>query len=155
MPKQNELTNLLKTRVNYINLSSTFLNRTRCKFCLEIPSIYFFIRSKFYHADISENIKRSDLLKKTYKRICTDDYLHLDPSSNNGISFFTFVIPFKGFSPALYRTKGINSIMDFAECAYCECGRSSWVFYYKFAKDRPEIINKKSYNFYTKKFIRY
>lgn len=140
---------LEKTKVN---LSSSFVVRSRCKYCHSGPAHYYF--SKNPNLLFSPNWKYFESaawLSKCYKRICSDYYLMDSPSYVKSVSDFTHKVRYKAFRPKLFKNKGVHPFSDYREFLICECGKSCWEFYQKSTSKRVEIINRKSR--YNHKFI--
>lgn len=139
--------------ITYVNLSSSFMARTRCKFCGRGPEIYYYIRNKGRYLDPKEINRFIEWFRKHKYRICSDSYLYGNPSDFRQMSVFNYTIPNKSYDPTLHRVIGINEFFDYMDYIICPCGKSRWKFYYSAAKNRLDIIKRKCRNFYPKKFV--
>ena len=135
-----------------VNLSTPFLQRTKCKFCGEGPAHYYCVRETA-NLDVKRSIKYMEWIRKHHYRMCSDDYFFDDPKDCNRLIHFSYQILYRAYSPILHRTKGIHPRANFVEYLVCDCGKSTWVFYYRSTVDRPEIINRKSRSNFPKKFL--
>lgn len=134
-----------------INLSVPFLQRAKCKFCGKGPTYYYCVRKRNY-LDVRKPLQFMEWVKRHHYRMCSNDYLFDDPKNCISLIYFSYEIPYKSYNPALHRVKGIPR-NNFREYVGCDCGKTTWGFYYKSAIDRPEIINRKSRNSYPQKFV--
>ena len=135
-----------------INLSTPFLQRAKCKFCEKGPSYYYCCRNTFF-LDATTPQKYMQWVTKHNYRICTDDYLFEEPKQCTQLINLSYQLPYKGYTPTLHRCRGVQPRTDFIEYVICKCGKTTWQFYYRSAKNRPEIINRKCRNNFPKKFL--
>ena len=135
-----------------INLSTTFIIRTKCKFCATGPVHYFTGKNSIKWFDPHNAKKNHKFYFKFMKRMNYDFYLDETPKNYTSMSPFTHTPTYKGYYPSLHKKRGVSAINDFVEYLCCDCGRSKWVFSQKSAKQRPEIVNRKAKNSYPIKF---
>lgn len=145
-----------KSEIVGVNLSETFMVRSRCKSCGELPSMYYYFKNPIFFEDVHEIRYMFDFLKKYINRMCADFYLIESPTDFVHMSNFCFRLQTKGYNPKIHKTHSFlhnyKSICEITEFLTCECGKTSWAFSDKTAKFRPEIILKKSRYKYPKKF---
>ena len=145
-----------KKEIVKINLSETFMVRSKCKYCAEQPSIYYYVKNPLLWQDPSRIKEIFAFIKKYVHRMCSDFYLMEDPSSFYHISFFGFKTSFSGYNPKLHKTRTpwafYKQETEITEFLTCECGRTSWAFTDKTAKYRPEIVLRKARYRYPQKF---
>jgi hypothetical protein len=135
-----------------INLSTTFLIRTKCKFCASGPVHYFVGKSAIKWFDPHKAKDNFKFYFKFIKRMNYDFYLDENPKQYTSMSPFTHTPTYKGYYPTLHKKRGVPVINDFIEYLCCDCGRSKWVFSQKSTRQRPEITNRKAKNSYPMKF---
>lgn len=143
-----------KLETIYVNVSSSFLARTRCPKCHGKPHYYYAIR-------LPERWKDHTYLKddfaislKWYGRPSNDWYMEEQPRYFHSAHDFDYAVENKGYNPILHRTRGsnISNRDNVMEVISCWCGSTAWAFNQKAAKNRPEITNRKSRLFYPNKF---
>jgi hypothetical protein len=135
-----------------VNLSTTFLIRTKCKFCATGPVHYFTGKTTIKWLSPHKAKGNYKFYFKFIKRVNYDYYLDEAPKKYTSMSPFTHTPAYKGYNPALHKKRGVSAINDFVEYLCCDCGRSKWVFSQKATKQRPEIVNRKAKNNYPVKF---
>jgi hypothetical protein len=145
---------MYKPEIIRVNISSTFICRSKCLECGEGPSEYFHIRSPSLSKDVSLDIKFSAHFRDFIKRMSNDWYLEGDPKYFRDIKEFSFILEDKQYRPTLHRTRGSDIKLrdNVIEIAICDCGATTWAFNQKSTKKRPEITNRKGKYFYPKKF---
>ncbi len=128
-----------------VNISSTFMAKSRCKKCGSPPQYnrYFYFQTSNFFKSPRKQSSLINFLKKHFKRMCEDYYLSNYPSRYNSVSPFSHSASYKGFVPKLHKNKGVSATENYTEIITCYCGRTTWAFYQKSAENRPEIINKK------------
>jgi hypothetical protein len=145
-----------KSEIVRVNLSETFMVRSRCKSCGELPSMYYYFKNPVLFDDVNEVRHIFGFIKKYISRMCDDFYLIENPSSFKHMSYFGFRLNFKGYNPKLHKTRTpwvqYKQELEITEFLTCECGKTSWAFSDKTIKLRPEIIFKKARYKYPKKF---
>jgi hypothetical protein len=141
-----------KSEIIRINLSTPFLVKNRCKECGSHPSIYYYIRNRNLWLDPRRVLKDFDILKKYYKRMCSDHYMMLSPKYFTDLGSFSHQVGYKGFLPKLHRSRGRSIISNIAEFLMCECGATSWAYADKAVINCPEIANRKARSKYPQKF---
>lgn len=139
---ERKLLMLSKNKVK-VNISSTFPARTRCKYCLGLPTKYYYIRNPNCWISPKFNMDLNLWLKHNLKRISKDFYVYSDPNTVKSFNIFNHKLSYKGFRIRLHKNKGIHPFMDYMEILRCPCHKTSWAFYQKSAAYRPDIINKK------------
>lgn len=131
-------------KVFYVNLSSSFMVRTKCKRCLGIPSIHFTVKNPNHYLNPRVMINRFKFVTTFCDRMCDDYYMADEPSdiTNNGA--FKFTPHFKSYHLKLHKNKGVEPFTDYMDMVICNCGITCWVFYDESARNRPEIIQRKA-----------
>lgn len=151
---------MYKPEIIRINISLTFMAKTRCKFCMGPPD-YYYARVKPYHFESVHQYKRYTMRNKRWiKRMCSSWYKEYQPRGFDDTYEFSFRLDCLQFRPAKNRVRGAD-LADWAserdnvvECLGCECGRSIWAFNQKSTKNRPEITNRKGRYTYPQNFIK-
>ena len=147
---------IYKSEIVKVNLSETFMVRSRCNSCGELPSMYYYFKNPLLFDDPNEVKLLFTFIRKYISRMCDDFYLIESPSSFHHMSFFGFRAAFKGYNPKLHRTRtpwfNYKQELEITEFLTCECGKTSWAFSDKTVKSRPEIVLKKARYKYPKKF---
>jgi hypothetical protein len=145
-----------KSETIKVSLSETFMVRSRCKHCGELPSVYFYFKNPILFEDVNEVKHVFNFIRKYINRMCEDFYLMENPSNFIHMSFFGFKLNFKGFNPKLHKTRtpwfNYKQELEITEFLGCECGKTSWAFSDKTTRRRPEIVLRKSRYKYPKKF---
>jgi hypothetical protein len=138
-----------------INLSNSFVARSRCKFCGKEPTKSFLLKIKTTPTDINSFKRLSSWIQSITRRLCAQyisplaspkhykkiSYLSYDPLSYAGLSYET--------TKLICRDMPAYNFMD---CVCCECGKTMWLFYDSCGKQRPEIANRKAKKSYPQKF---
>jgi hypothetical protein len=135
-----------------VNLSSSFVVRSRCKFCATGPKHYIIskLSTKWYdHSMIKD---RFTSYVKRLKRMNYDFYLTVSPKVFNSVGFLTHTAFYKGYNPALHKNISLSPIANYMEYLACGCGRTQWGFAQKSSASRPEIASRKSRYKYPRKF---
>lgn len=127
----------------HANLSSSFVVRAKCKYCLGGPKHYWSSRNKSYCSSPDAMQTRFLAVKKSSKRFCQDYYLDSNPREFTGLSAFVFTVSFKSYPARLHKNKGVSSF-ERTEIVECECGKTQWAFNEKSSRNRPEITQRKA-----------
>lgn len=133
-----------------LNISSTFLIRSRCKSCSTIPNIYWYVRNTTLVLDPRIVMDSFAFWSNFSKSFNSSYYLFDDPKNSTNISQFKYKL-YKAYRPRLHRTIGANPQFDIVEFLMCSCGKSNWAFSEKAIVNR-EIIHHKARYIYPKKF---
>ena len=148
---------VFKSEIVKINLSETFMVRSRCKLCGDFPSIYYYVKNPLLWSDPHKVKEIFSFIKKYVHRMCSDFYLMENPSNFYYVGYFGFKVSFKGYNPKLHHTRTPWSYYkqetEITEFLTCECGRTAWAFSDKTVKFRPEIIFKRARYKYPNKFV--
>lgn len=126
-----------------VNISSTFIARTKCKFCNVGPTHYYASKNPISTVSHREVLAFFNWVKKYYGRFCRDFYLFDDPSNCSSLKAFSHPVNYKGFRAKLHKNKGVSPHMDFVDCLVCDCGRTTWAFYQRSISNRKEVVNRK------------
>lgn len=132
-----------------IKLSSSFISRTLCKFCLNGPIGYICFRNKkvyksprlAFRRQSNLNINPSFVIENCVK------YREFHLSSES------FLLDLNMFNIVAHRTIKFINKKNVEECVFCECGRTIWTFNNKSTQHKKEVLNRKSKNFYPKQFL--
>jgi hypothetical protein len=136
----------------YVNLSCSFLERTRCKFCGELPYFYYCLRSKTYSKEAFIPFNKMRWLTKRNYKINNDDYIINEPRDFTNIAILSYSVPYMSYFVSPHRIKNIKSNYDYIEYVACPCGKSRWAFCFDFCNHKLEVINRKCRNKHYKKF---
>ncbi len=134
-----------------VNLSSTFMARSRCKKCKGLPEFFYHSKLPYYHVSPhSSNLITTFVQNKL--KIVSDYYLSDDPSNFNNLSAFSsksctaynarYHI---SRAPSIY---GGSMRIDYLSC---KCRSTVWAF--KQSTPTEESMSKKARTTYNKKFI--
>jgi hypothetical protein len=146
-----------KPQIIRVNLSQSFMTRSRCKSCGSKPddpdSMYFYVRSKalWYNPNIA--LAQANSYQKYSKKWVGDYYLLESPKDFNTTKYFNYSVWFNTYRPKLHRTRGSNPVEDGCDCITCGCGGTVWVFSQFSARGRPEISQRCAKNKYTHKYV--
>lgn len=135
-----------------VNLSSSFLTRSRCKHCGKFPTIYYYVRNPVLWNNPRQITEWFWNRRKFYSRMCSDFYLNDDPKSFTSIYYFSWKLPGGSYDPKLHHTRGVHPVVHNTELLACECGASVWAFNTKSSLSRIEILLRKSKYKYPYKF---
>ena len=144
-----------RSEIVRINVSSTFLARTRCKGCGKIPDFYYYIRNPFHWVDPHTSIAVGKWRRHWIKSMSTSWYVGNDPRFSNKLGDFTFILEGRQYVPTAHRVRGLpepdkNNVTEILTCSRCQT--INWAFNQKSAKSRPEIMNRKGKYNYPRKF---
>lgn len=142
----------IKVEVIKVNISSTFMPRSRCNHCGTGPAFYFYSRNPYIYNEVSAKITASNLFNKWIKRMAGDWYLKEMPSSFISVKDHKYA-PKYYYVPAIYSKRGLPIDKEnLLEMVCCDCGVTTWAFSRKAVKNRPEITNRKGRYNYPQKF---
>lgn len=136
---------LTRREIININLSFPFMMKNRCKECSSLPCIYYYIRNRSLFLNPRKTARK-------YKRMCTDHYFWVSPKDVDSLVDFSHTAIYKGYSPAIYRSRGNRRPINMTEYLMCECGATSWAFNDKSVRECPEVVNRKSRGKYPQRF---
>jgi hypothetical protein len=138
----------------HINVSHSFMARSRCKACGKEPSYYFAMRSPFRYNGPNDMLKDSEKIRNLTKKIVSDWFIDLQPRIFKNISEFNYRIELKQFTPTLFRRKGfpIKDRDNVIEMVGCNCGAIYWSFNDRSNINHPEVFNRKGKYSFPKKF---
>ena len=142
-----------KVEVIRVNLSNSFMVRTKCAVCGEEPTIYYYNAKPYLWNEPKSQKRLFDAIKHWYKRMCMDWYLESNPSYFHSGADFSHPVDYKGFNPKLHYTRGINPDANIVEFITCWSGCTIWAFVDKANKNRPEFVNRKSRYSHPHKFF--
>lgn len=134
-----------------INLSESFLVRSKCLYCDSIPDFYYLIDGKAMW--FSPRKINNSLLSKIAKRLCSDHYLDNPPKWYHNMTDFKFSLSYTTYRPRLHRTRGSLPVQDCVEYLTCNCGKTVWAFSNKAIRYRPELVQRRSRHVHAPKFI--
>jgi hypothetical protein len=146
---------IYKPEIIKVNLSETFMTRSRCKECSRFPSIYYYVKNPILWYDPAKTKETFAFIKKYVNRMCSDFYLVEEPKSFTTTNYFSFSTGFKAYRPKLHKSRNpwdYNPIVEVTEFLTCECGGTTWAFADKTVKHRPEIVLRKARYRYPRKF---
>ena len=144
---------MYKVEIIRINISSTFMARTRCAECGTGPTYYYYIRKPYLWKNVRQQITASKYNRNWIKRMSSDWYLVGHPRYFHDIEEFSFILEDKQYRPTLYRTRGeVTQGDNVVEIVGCDCGATVWAFNQKSTKNRPEITNRKGRYKYPQRF---
>ncbi len=126
-----------------IKLSSSFMARTRCKYCGSYPSYYYRFGTDKLYKNPRTYINWFFWYTKHQDRLCDDFYLIDDPKEYTITSYFDYPVKIKSYNPSIHHKSGLQKRI-ISECLTCDCGKSYWVFNQKSVANREEIYNRKS-----------
>jgi hypothetical protein len=135
-----------------ILLSTTFINRTKCRHCLDYSNFMYRVRNPPINKDIMISIRKFEYIRSTVKRMCDDYYLKFDPKLFRSNSVFSHDVSYKGYNPRMHRMRNVQKALNFTEFVACKCGQTSWAFNYKSCTKQP-AFNRKTEKVHPKKFI--
>lgn len=132
-----------KKTLQTVNLSSSFIFRSKCKFCGKSPFIYYYANEK--------HLSKSPTKPEIYL-ITRDWFIDFDPVEYKKVSTFMHSTNYyKNFNPSLHKNRmqiSKNLISPyhkvFNEFLLCPCSKTTWSFTNKNDKKRPEVLHRKS-----------
>jgi hypothetical protein len=139
-----------KPQIIHINYSSTFLAKTRCRYCKSAPMYYYYIRKATYF-DPKQLQYQFNFSKKFLKRMCVET-ARINVMKITTIRHQKFSLPYKSYPISTHKTKGFIAKNNVDEYLTCNCGFSCWMFAEKINMNRPESVNRKSRYNYPQKF---
>lgn len=141
-----------KKRIVEVKLSTTFLSRTKCRYCNDFSPFIYRVRNSLLDYDVKLYIQKFEYIKANVKRMCDDYYLFLNPKFFKDVSFFNHAVSYKGYNPRLHRLKNVKKDDYCTEYLSCVCGFTNWAFNYKSCENQLSF-NRKSKNYHKRKFI--
>lgn len=128
-----------------INISSSFLARSKCVECRSYPLYYFIMYRSYGRKNARLSSETFHSLKKFIHRMNEDYYLSYQPRHFTSLSSFSFKLALKSYNPILYKSRGLPVDMDncVTEFLTCDCGKSVWAFDMKYSQNKTEVINRK------------
>jgi hypothetical protein len=129
-----------------VKLSSSFNCRTVCKHCLTGPTFYFRIGKKRIRKVPTKHVSHE------YNKInypLSEEWIQYRSFDLRDVSFST---NFTAFNPKSHRQRNLSRINNFDDVLYCECTQTSWAFNNTSTKNRKEIEQRKSKNYFDKEF---
>lgn len=142
-----------KPEIIQVNLSNSFMSRTKCAVCGEEPKIYYYQERPYLFNDHRSMGRIFDYFKKWFKKMNQDWYLEADPKFFSDITSFCHPVDYKGYNPKLHMTKGMNPKTNVTQFISCWSGCSIWAFSDKANSNRPEFTNRKCKYGHPDKFI--
>jgi len=142
------------TDVHTINISSSFLARSRCKSCGKGPKYYFSVNKPYLYFLVNQRIFTSKAIRKWITNLVTNWYLSLQPKQFKNMKNFKIALNDKHFTPTLHRTRGsdVKDRDNIIDMISCDCGETTWAYNEKSVKNRPEITNRKGKYSFPQKF---
>ena len=112
-----------------VSLSHSFLVRTKCRHCMESPSLYFYIKAPYYHKSPEKTKQVSESLQKIYKKIVYDYYLLDSPSNFIDTSAFKTKM-FTACKPRYHLSRNATNYDGamLIDCLTCKCRKTLWQF---------------------------
>ena len=145
----------MKPNVIGINMSSTFLVRTKCSVCHKSPDMYYWVNQPALYYDARSAHAVFDWFKKYIKRINISYYKKYQPKHFTLLRTFNVYWTEKSYKPGLHQHVGIGVEENIVEYLSCPCGTSVWAFAQESSKNRIEIRNRKARYSYPQKFDSY
>lgn len=126
-----------------VNYSSSFLKRTKCKFCLSGPSNYFYIRDIDNLSDLSVYLKhvRNFINLKMKKINYSYDSSYM--SSVKSVTSYQHSVNYKGIKVKSHRKKNYL-LHEYIEVLVCKCSQTCWTFNEQTSSNIPESSNRRS-----------
>lgn len=140
-----------KKRIVEIKLSTTFLSRTKCRYCNDFSNFIYRIRNYLLDYDTKICIQKFEYIKSNVKRMCDDYYLSLSPKFFKDTSFFNHSVSYKGYNPRLHRLRDVKKDDYCTEFISCRCGFTNWAINYKLCENQLSF-NRKSRHVHDRKF---
>lgn len=146
---------MYKQEVIRLNISSTFMVRTRCKNCGKGPDYYYAVGQPFKWVDVRSALVFSKKVKEWLVKIISNWYLSFTPRYFEKLGDFTFELEDKSYDPLFHRTRGGNCGIQnrVVEFVGCSCGQTVWAFNQKSVIKRPEVTNRKGRYKYPQRFV--
>lgn len=146
---------MFKTEIIRVNISSTFMVRSRCKNCGKGPDYYYAVGQPFKWVDVRSALVFSKKVKEWLTKIISNWYLPFTPRYFEKLGDFAFELEDKSYDPLFHRTRGANNGMNnrVVEFVGCSCGSTIWAFNEKSVAKRPEITNRKGRYKYPQRFV--
>ena len=146
---------MYKPEIVRINISSTFMVKSRCKECGKGPDFYYTVLKPYKWQDTKYYKMFSLVTRRWIRRMLSSWYLDFQPRYFRTLEDFSFKVEDKSYLPATHRTRGANikdrdNVVEFVGCT---CGSTVWAFNDKSIKKRPEITNRKGRYKYPQRFV--
>lgn len=125
-----------------VNASSSFIRRTKCKYCVSGPSYYFYVRNKENFVNLKLYLNMQALQKKRMKRVNLS-YSDHHMSNIKTATSFQHPVNYKGFRVKSHRKRHYN-LSETIEILTCKCGKTCWAFSENTTYNIPEVSNKRS-----------
>jgi hypothetical protein len=139
-----------KPEIHRVRLSSPFMVRSRCKFCMGSPIIYYYIRNPTLWFNPRKAMDRMSFIKKLLQHLRSLGFLN-EPKHCHSAAELSHDVSWAKYRPRLHRTKGSSAIFDVVEFVTCDCMQTTWAYSDEAIQNRPEINHRKSrYRFPTK-----
>jgi hypothetical protein len=135
-----------------VNLSSSFIARTKCRECGLPPDDYYYVNHALYFSDPRSASKVFDWFKKYISNIVGYWYKRHQPRIFHNMKAFTVRWPEQSYKPTLHQHRDVKYDGNITEYLSCPCGRTVWAFNSIMAEHRPEIKNRKARYRYPQKF---
>jgi hypothetical protein len=138
-----------------VNVSSSFMARSRCKECGSIPTHAYKSRLPFLWKDVTD-IKSSWKWFRQWVHKFNNDWsmMQEEPRIFRDIEEFNFVVDDRGYNPRPHKNRfGPRLSRDYVtEFVGCRCGATVWAFNQKSVETRPEIVNRKGRHSFPRRF---
>lgn len=139
----------------YINISSSFLQKNRCRHCSQLPSKGYsgqwLNRRLFLNPKDEANFYLDS--RNELKRLCPSESSKTSPRYCTSVQMFNFKLFDKGHNPKLSRCVGIPDYNnDIVQYLACKCYRTLWIINTKQCSNSPDVVNRKGKYSYEKKF---
>lgn len=142
-----------KPRIIQVNLSSSFVARTKCVQCGQEPQVYYYANKPYLFIDPkgAQNLFKS--MTKWMKRMSSDWFMEAEPKFFKEMSAFNHMVDYKGYNPRLHKSRGVNPQTNTIQYISCWSGCTVWAFSDSANTERQEISQRKSRHKYPQKFI--
>ena len=135
-----------------VNLSSSFIARTKCRNCGLPPDDYYFINHALYYSDPRSASEVFNWFKKYITNVAGYWYKRHQPRLFHSMKTFNVHWPEQSYKPSLHQHKGVQDDDNITEYLSCPCGQTVWAFNSTTAEHRVEIKNRKARYRYPQKF---
>lgn len=140
-----------KPEIIRVRLSTPIMVRTRCKHCMGLPSIYYYLRNPTMWFSPRKALDASSHIKKLIGLIQQRSPI-LPPKYYTSASLLAHNIMYAKYRPKLHRTRGCSAVFDVVEILTCDCMQTTWAFTDKAVSNRPEIACRKARYRFPNKF---
>jgi hypothetical protein len=127
-----------------ITASTTFLYRTRCKYCLSTPTLsrQMFQQTKMKWKDPIFARQMTSRWRQFIRRFVSEIPSNYQPFWLTKVNAsFAFTLYDKSYVPTLWYKRGVVSF-DFNEAFYCKCQRTFWVSHTLATQFCPDIVQR-------------